>query len=1395
MPELVIQPQFGTAEDAKSLKAILRDIVNENGVRIKFENATNRVPVLVNGLKSLELPAGIQFVEANLNLSIPEFSSHAAISIYASIEVKNEDDEYELRDLVSGIFFMTTEAQVFDGAISIYPAFVGPDESSQVNLIANPKDRIIVVVNDKHFSVLTNADGEGSITLRGTDVMDDEQVAVVQKFPIEVLTSKDNFTEKLPTGAYLHCIPEAIAMHANCDPDEPDAICLDAAELSAPPVLETQPGPTDNIPKLPFGVPVETSEANCANQDVPPADAVCTIQDYSTTHLSNGMALTAFVGRSIDEDLDPYVGLPGLGRVFVTASNTSLTERVFRTNFGSIPPTKTENTTLIVDDVYFDIAQVGYRVVINHPLFGEKIFTITKKIEADATIAAPRFILDSVVIVPEWLICVPYILMEPAGCTPTVTFPSVIERGAGDHAQLGPIIDNNGIELPAIKVAMDVKKDISAADDLTYVYLVAEAITAKGSQLFYAAFELVAGSTCSVPSFTGANPVFGWHQLTFRGENKNPKLVTDKVGNVNVFWESDRGGITQVYYGILGPSSLSTGNATISTAIDKQAQLFQSEEKPKQYISDPIFIMDDPLAPLNEIKRLQGQGGEYNPYTANTQWMIYEDSNNTSTIDVIDNETIRITGNPNRGQGMAFNVIDRDFKGVLFNQYWNQRSYGFKFDLKSNIPQEILTDTDIELMWEDFKKPYDAIRDSSRNNANLYRLNNNKVVLGRSERYYDRFIPIAGSYKNTDLQLLYDAEKLFTDRPFAAVVNGVDANIRHFMLGLMPEKVRFTATNTQTLSELCEELGITPIECINQYQNDLEFIIPTGRYKLIVVMASDKDYIGNVDDTTFGIVRQFSKPFTLNEDGVKINIAQHYRKMTQEDLDNWLGFKDGPDRPRMMASLNIAVDEEMAFSESFLVDMTGPHKTFEIGVGFPATGQFTSQDILEPYETMIYENMDVDLSFDNITLGQPTLTTSRALSIPATTRFLNVMTAGGETDESTPESFGDKIGFLDMGVEIMGFLQCPLTFEGVNKSPAIDIGFTLNDIHLAWESNRDLNWNIFYSQSTDKALPFRFDTQVTKSETQSLMPDIGVDVDQNKMIAWHELQGDKYQVFGAKAPLEADVTLLRSLTPDCFLPPESCVLSFNFCNDCPYYYENFTFIGICSTLDWCDPAWGVGGECNVTSNCNFVLRDRIKGGEIPGGNSINCSKMVVYQCAIPGGGTYILNEANKAVIETVWGGVNNTRLDASDGPFIFENPQQFLEPIETEFGTTLSEEQLLQLQREQAELGMILNAVPFWSDECQLGGYAASDTFWIPTEDEKQNIFTCVGSSNLASGPLAEQHTLVLHLQFWRKQGQTDDQSRVTLVKVGAFNCRIFDGTGGNPPGSGFGPSGGAGGV
>ena len=110
-----------------------------------------------------------------------------------------------------------------------------------------------------------------------------------------------------------------------------------------------------------------------------------------------------------------------------------------------------------------------------------------------------------------------------------------------------------------------------------------------------------------------------------------------------------------------------------------------------------------------------------------------------------------------------------------------------------------------------------------------------------------------------------------------------------------------------------------------------------------------------------------------------------------------------------------------------------------------------------------------------------------------------------------------KMYKLAFGLNCGGRLtQLPITLEGRNLVPSIAVDNCCNT-HIAFQSNRNNKWDIYYTTSKDASLPFRFDTRITNSSGNSLMPSIGVDNSGKRLIAWQDNRDGVYQIYMARS--------------------------------------------------------------------------------------------------------------------------------------------------------------------------------------------------------------------------------------------------------------------------------------
>jgi len=150
--KIKIIPQFGLLEDSSKLLIEIDSIVNKNGVNIKIENATHNIIV-----DTIILEKGVSQLVREVNLQIPEDSSQSAISVFVSIEEKQDDESYLLKQVLPSIFYIKDKIDSsFSGMLQVTPSFIGVNDICVLNLECEPNSRFLISINDRQFNIFTN---------------------------------------------------------------------------------------------------------------------------------------------------------------------------------------------------------------------------------------------------------------------------------------------------------------------------------------------------------------------------------------------------------------------------------------------------------------------------------------------------------------------------------------------------------------------------------------------------------------------------------------------------------------------------------------------------------------------------------------------------------------------------------------------------------------------------------------------------------------------------------------------------------------------------------------------------------------------------------------------------------------------------------------------------------------------------------------------------------------------------------------------------------------------------------------------------------------------------------------------------------------------------------------
>jgi len=1138
MTKVCINPQFGTIEDSKSINIRLDGLQDYANIRIKVENITNSSVCLPTSCLSekasisncgeyIYTDGKVTFLDFNINLNIPECSSHSISSIFINIEERNFNGEtYELKKIYPVSYYIrknNINNKVTNKYKNMFinPMFVDEDGFCSVS-VDSSEDKLNLSINDRKFNILMNNEGKGSINFRGKEVLDDD-TPIVKKFPINIILEEEEYF----SGSYIYILPSSIATSADPRCDIPGFVFEVPDECLEPPSDPEDPDDPPGASVPPVDFPVKPNGSETSNNSI---GNICRIQNFSSTLLTNGLTLNAFVG--VDSSIiDISDGGYNKGRVFIYQDESSPDCRVISTERIIIPPKSiVDEFSIIVEKDIWERASDFETNDLLVVFFSEELSYRSYKVsgrEVDEYVGY-RLILSNTddsfptITIKEWLTCNLSIFYQRIISGGNDIAPSLDISGVDT---LPFITDSNSNFVSIINVSIaSNSKHIGEDSDEFYTYVIAEAEVENKKQLFLYSFSLNEDQT----NFE----TFGWKQLTFEGNNSHPKIKIGKDNNLHIFWESDRSGVQQVYYGVLGQSFVSISNSAISSSLDKKSELLNKENKSFEYTAQDILIPFD----------------EYSSVTPVINVFI-EDKNNNGTISITDDQDINILGNTIEDTAIAFMPLFNDLNpsiDPILDGGFSQINYQIDLDFNGSINGDSfsisLEEGDINNLYEQWKSQFNVQIEETFENTPVYVKSSNKFVIDSQINIYDRIVPIVGSYKNENIEGLSNGSIISDD--FELVFSGDDSNnnIKHYVIAVMPEKIRFKATNIQTFLEFCEDQGHTTTECLNYYIPEEEQIIYTGKYKLVVLLNSNENYYGSQYKKNFRIIRELPGIYDFGEIA-NIKMLVNYSKMSCEEKRSIFGedidFTPSLNDFLFSCSLTVLVDDQVEYSESFITDLSDKYRKFDLGFGIPSNGRFISNDFL-PYETSIYDNINIDFNFNNIVISNPSFTfNEEIIDVPIYVRDMSRMIVEEativEAEEDECRSFYDDndlltLSLIDKTINLNpsqiadttdnnnneDFIQVPLTFEGINKSINLDLG-ECNDVHVVWESNRDKYWNIYYSNSIDKNVPFRIETIITNTKSNSLSPDISVNKNGNRMTTWHDDRDGLYKIYSARS--------------------------------------------------------------------------------------------------------------------------------------------------------------------------------------------------------------------------------------------------------------------------------------
>lgn len=532
-------------------------------------------------------------------------------------------------------------------------------------------------------------------------------------------------------------------------------------------------------------------------------------------------------------------------------------------------------------------------------------------------------------------------------------------EGLSNLSPLPYIKDASDREIPAVYPSITASKEMT--DGSFYVYVVCQAPISNGSyQLFFTSLRLG-----DLQASYG-----GWVQLTFDGENKNPVIRCDGMGNVHIVWESDRTGSTQIYYGVLGPGANIIVNQVAVSCFEKHAD---SPITSSWFESPYITKYNDDLFNIGWDRGLFGAG-------AASRYLVLGS-----------NQRLVCQGNPSKDGSMYVvrsNSSPEDSSAAI-PSFFTELSYQTSFYLSVlGLADRVLDDNGVDAKFSDWKSQFTPSDDGA------YTRNLNRFMLDNIGRYFDSSIPICGSFKLPDF---FTGSDLITGGTNAVgypntyghnsyhALTGVDiatsahtSNLRHYMLLLMPEKVRFKAVNTESFTEFCLRNNQDPSACAG-YEHIVENVYYTGRYKLGIVISTVNNDNPDVSNKRHVIFRQFGDYVTFDSPRL-ITVSSHYTKASSEYVEQMV-YHNKPAHEqdyRFHGDIVVGVDSKIQFTQSFLADFSDQYRYIDTVVGFMNGGMFITNESL-PYNGNMYENADITLLFDRPRFTSPTLVYDKSM--------------------------------------------------------------------------------------------------------------------------------------------------------------------------------------------------------------------------------------------------------------------------------------------------------------------------------------------------------------------------------------------------------------------------------
>lgn len=1098
------------SEDLKKVQFIIEDINSDSDLVLFLENPTlDTIPVILSSnlniiSNSLFVPAGTKNITGTLDIS-EKIAGYDSVILLAVFKQGNKLIKIAYTAIDIPQLVATTFGNII---VEISPKFVSINDHIDINIKAR-SGPIWVTINNKTFLVKV-INGMGSISI------DVDKFATSSSALQNIRVYISGIDEKLYfSGNVVKILPESqgkLNVSASSILDTNLSI-LDPEEISAVLYPSSGVGETvnENTKKLTTSGDIDFTLSSTGD--------FARVNSYSACKISSNLGLVALSSQNKDlltleniTDIEEIKRIKS-SRVYVLLSQLeSQHSAPFR--FGrvtDINPTVGDCSSGVISisveqDIWNDTSLI-YIWILDGSLKGRKFKIFSQHREIDDSRDPVQYIWH---LVPEDS---DDVTISVGDCFNFVAYGNTTSVASlqNNLAKISPLpyIEVDGSAVSAVNPQIASNYNNAADESHQYIYVIAEGNVNELAQLFFYSFDIKTGA------------IYGWKQLTYDGENKNPRISVDKRNNLHIVWESSRCQPGQIYYSILGPDSRPVLNEVAASVLDKQSAMIING-------TDSYNNLDDQIVTYTAANGLNLRELDEAGEPTGDMWT--EFTTTGGTVNILNDGSLSISGNGTEEKFAAFACLKRDENDVEFSDEFSQLSYQISFTLETALDyndafsNDELTENDIKDLYNDWKSdfiPSTASLLVPSKGVSLYEQDNSIFTIAEPEYIYNRIIPIAGSY---------NAPGLCGNASYGSQTEQL--HLQHFMLAIVPEQVRFLAVNAETADEQSNRLEISEEDL--EYVANIEQTYYTRRFKLALITETSANISDKkLNSQRYHILRLFGDDISFAESH-DYKIAVHYAKLRSEQLE-YRSTVDAMDideqRIRYSGNIIISVDEQVQAADTFICDFADNYIQFDIGLGVTMLGEYRPFNI-KPHNGTINADIDVEFDYTNITIGPHSVYFSEYLThFAKADRNVTKMLVGnvfgynysapvyeeiyGYSDSSDENQKRYNLTF-GLDKDKVQLSQIPITFCGRNSMPAICIDKN-EKIHISYQSNRDNNWEIYYTSGLDAALPFRFDTRITNSDKDSLASSIAIDNLGRRLITWHDNRSGKFNIYAARS--------------------------------------------------------------------------------------------------------------------------------------------------------------------------------------------------------------------------------------------------------------------------------------